>query len=110
MTGQTPRPSGVRWLVLALLCLVSFVAYILRTNMSIAGEAMMKDLGFSEMQFGYVLAAFAWGYGLFQLPGGLFGEKIGGGRSVGVLVPPGGGLARRAGARAGPAVPPPWAG
>ena len=62
-TGPSGRPTCVRWLVLALLYLVSFVPYILRTNMSIAGEAMMKDLGFSELQFGYVLAAFAWGYG-----------------------------------------------
>jgi len=80
------RPSRVRWVVLALLCLVSFIAYVLRTNMSIAGETMMKDLGLTELQFGMVLAAFAWGYGLFQLPGGLFGEKVGGRLSMGLIV------------------------
>jgi len=85
-TDVARRPSRVRWVVLALLCLVSFIAYVLRTNMSIAGEAMMKDLGFSELQFGMVLAAFAWGYGLFQLPGGLFGEKVGGRLSMALIV------------------------
>src|SRR5262249_45343297 len=86
LTDDARRPSRVRWMVLALLCLVSFMAYVLRTNMSIAGEAMMKDLGLTELQFGIVLAAFAWGYGLFQLPGGLFGEKVGGRRSMALIV------------------------
>ncbi len=71
------RPTRVRLLVLALMCLASFVAYILRTNMSVAGEAMIRDLGLSELQLGMVLSAFAWGYGLLQLPGGLLGERLG---------------------------------
>lgn len=82
MTGSpappgAARPTRVRWLVLLLICLASFVAYILRTNMSVAGEAMIRDLGLSELQLGMVLSAFAWGYGLLQVPGGLLGERLG---------------------------------
>ena len=52
------RPTHVRWIILAILFVASFVAYVLRTNMSIAGENMMTDLGISTIQFGMVLAAF----------------------------------------------------
>ncbi len=76
------RPTHVRWNILALLVLVSFVAYVLRTNMSIAGERMMGDLGLSQVQLGVVLAAFAWGYAIFQLPGGLLGEWLGGRKAL----------------------------
>ncbi|HEV2086081.1 MAG TPA: MFS transporter [Gemmatimonadales bacterium] len=76
------RTSHVRWNILALLTLLSFVAYLLRTNMSIAGERMMGDLGLSQVQLGWVLAAFAWGYAIFQFPGGLLGEWLGGRKAL----------------------------
>jgi ACS family glucarate transporter-like MFS transporter len=71
-----PR-TRVRWVILALLFGASFVAYVLRTNMSIAGENMMADLGLSKIQLGMVLSAFAWGYAVFQFPGGIFGDVVG---------------------------------
>jgi len=76
------RPSHARWKVLALLVVLSFVAYLLRTNMSVAGERMMGDLGISQVQLGWVLAAFAWGYALFQWPGGLLAERMGGRKAL----------------------------
>jgi ACS family glucarate transporter-like MFS transporter len=69
--------THVRWVVLAVLFISSFVAYVLRTNMSVAGENMMTDFGISTIQFGMVLAAFAWGYAVFQFPGGVFGDIVG---------------------------------
>jgi ACS family glucarate transporter-like MFS transporter len=50
--------------------------------MSVAGESMMRDLGLSEIQLGYVLSAFAVGYGVFQIPGGLFGSAVGSRRAM----------------------------
>ena len=76
------RTTIVRWRVLALVSVASFVAYVLRTNMSIAGERMMGDLGISEVQLGMVLAAFAWGYGIFQFPGGVFGQAWGARKAI----------------------------
>ena len=58
------------------------MAYVLRTNMSIAGKGLMVDLGISQIQLGIVLGAFTWGYALFQLPGGMLGEFIGGRRAL----------------------------
>ena len=71
------RPTTVRWRVLAWIVVASIVAYVLRFNLSVAGPAMMRDLGLSEAQLGIVLGAFAWSYGLFQAPGGVFGERFG---------------------------------
>ncbi|HKV74671.1 MAG TPA: MFS transporter [Gemmatimonadales bacterium] len=90
-----PHPtgrSGVRWVILFLLFLASAVAYLLRTNMSIAGDQMSAELGFSRLQLGEVLAAFAWGYAIFQFPGGVLGDRIGGRRALAYMALAWGGL------------------
>ena len=74
--------SYVRWKILAILVLISFVGYFLRTNMSVAGERMMRELGLSQLQLGMILGAFAWGYAIFQFPGGLWGDVVGGRRAM----------------------------
>jgi MFS transporter, ACS family, glucarate transporter len=79
------RRSQVRWVILALLFGASFVAYVLRTNMSIAGENMMADLGLSKVQLGLILSAFAWGYAIFQFPGGVFGDRLGVRRALTII-------------------------
>jgi ACS family glucarate transporter-like MFS transporter len=78
--------SRVRWKILALLILLSFVAYVLKTNMSVAGPVMMRDLGLSAVQFGIILAGSAWGYALFQFPGGLLGDAMGGRKATTLIV------------------------
>jgi ACS family glucarate transporter-like MFS transporter len=65
--------------------MVSFVAYVLRTNMSIAGENIMADLGLSKIQLGMVFSAFAWGYAIFQFPGGIFGDIVGSRRALSLI-------------------------
>jgi ACS family glucarate transporter-like MFS transporter len=79
------RRTQVRWVILTLLFIVSFVAYVLRTNMSIAGENMMADLGLSKIQLGMILSAFAWGYAIFQFPGGIFGNRVGCRRALTII-------------------------
>lgn len=80
------RPSGIRWRVLGLLVVASFISYLLRSNISIAGPAMTADLGLTEQQLGYILAAFTAGYTIFQFPGGVFGVKLGPRRALTVLM------------------------
>jgi ACS family glucarate transporter-like MFS transporter len=79
------RQTRVRWVILTLLFAASFVAYVLRTNMSVAGEKMMADLGLSKIQLGMVLSAFAWGYAIFQFPGGIFGDRLGPRRALTII-------------------------
>lgn len=76
--GEIPgRNSSVRWLVLALIVLASFIAYVLRTNMSIVAPSVKTDLGLTEVQLGMVFSAFAAGYAIFQFPAGVFGGLFG---------------------------------
>jgi D-galactonate transporter len=64
-----PR-SRARWMVLALMMLVTAVNLGDRGNLSIAGPALSKELGISSIQMGYAFSAFAWAYVLGQLPAG----------------------------------------
>ena len=66
--------------------LASFVAYVLRLSVSVAGPAMAVELGLSQVQLGTVLAAFAWGYALFQIPGGVFGDIVGPRRALALVM------------------------
>ena len=76
--------TNVRWRILGLLIAASFISYALRYNVSTAGPTMMSDLGISEQQLGYILAAFAAGYAIFQFPGGVFGVVAGPRRALAV--------------------------
>lgn len=70
-----------------MLVTASFISYVLRYNVSTAGPTMMADLGLSEIQFGWVLAAFTAGYALFQFPGGVLTSAIGARRTLaGIMV------------------------
>ncbi len=71
------QATNIRWRILVLLCLSSFVSYTLRANLSTAAPFMIEDLSLSEIQWGWVLAAFTTGYALFQFPGGIFGDFFG---------------------------------
>jgi ACS family glucarate transporter-like MFS transporter len=77
INSSAARPSSVRWRILVILVMMSFISYFLRTNLSFAGPQMMGDLGLTEIQWGYVLAAFTAGYTVLQFPGGLLGDRFG---------------------------------
>ena len=77
MIKPAQRPTFVRWNILAILMFVSFVSYLLRGNLSIAGPAMIEDLQLTEIQWGWIMAAFPLGYALFQFPGGYWGDRKG---------------------------------
>lgn len=62
---------------MGLLMLISLASYLLRGNLSIAAPTMMADLQLSEIQWGWVMAAFPLTYALFQFPGGVWGGRIG---------------------------------
>ena len=64
-------------LVLGLLWIAFFTAYLDRTNVTIAGPALMQHFGFGPAIFGAVLAAFTGGYALMQIPGGMLADRFG---------------------------------
>lgn len=74
----------MRWAVLGLLFVASFVAYLVRMNLSVAAKLMMPELGISEVQMGWIFSAFIWSYALCQFPGGVFAELAGPRRALAV--------------------------
>ncbi len=56
---------------------ISLFMYIDRACISAAKDSISKDLNFTDTQMGWVLSIFALGYALFQVPGGLYGDKYG---------------------------------
>ena len=74
---MSQAPTFVRWRVFLILALGSFVAYVLRADLSIAAPVMMQDLGLNEIEWGWVIAAFTTSYAIFQFPGGILGDKLG---------------------------------
>jgi len=67
----------LRWLLIFWMFLMSAVAYLDRVNISIAGQAIQKDFGLTDVQLGWVFSAFVIGYALFQVPGGRLADRYG---------------------------------
>jgi sugar phosphate permease len=70
--------------VLFLLCLMYFIFYIDRVNISTAAPLIQKDLGLSNTALGFAFSAFAYPYAVFQLIGGWLGDKFGPRLTLGV--------------------------
>jgi ACS family glucarate transporter-like MFS transporter len=58
--------------------LLSLLLYVDRTCISTAKDAVTRDLGLSNEQWSWGLASFAFGYALFQTPGGALADRLGG--------------------------------
>ena len=70
-------PIKVRHLTLFSLCLMAFILYIDRVNISVAGPFMRKEMGLSPTQLGVIFSAFAYSYAFMQIPGGWLADKFG---------------------------------
>jgi MFS family permease len=71
---QVLRPTHV---VLGLLCVMYFITYIDRVNVSTAANDIQNELHLSNIQLGYVFSAFAYPYLAFQAIGGWVGDRFG---------------------------------
>ena len=71
------RATNIRWRVLFITLLLGYIAYVFRGNLSVIGKYLMDDIGITQIELGWLLSSFLWGYTLFQFPGGLLSEKIG---------------------------------
>jgi ACS family glucarate transporter-like MFS transporter len=62
-----------------------FVAYLQQKSITVTAEPMMPELGLSQFQISLIEEAFVLGYGLFQLPGGIFGQRQGARRTFVII-------------------------
>ena len=67
----------VRHVVLAVLCLMYFVAYVDRVNISVAGPIIRRELGLSPTELGLIFSAFAYPYAAMQIVGGWLADRFG---------------------------------
>lgn len=75
------RPSATR-LVLVLLCLMYFITYLDRVNVSTAAAGFAKEFGLNKTQIGLVFSAFAYPYLVFQVIGGWVSDRYGARRTL----------------------------
>jgi sugar phosphate permease len=66
-----------RYRVLALLCSLTTLTYLDRICISIVGVRIKTEFGLNNTQFGWVLASFSLAYALFEIPSGVWGDRIG---------------------------------
>jgi ACS family glucarate transporter-like MFS transporter len=75
----------VRFRILVVLCVLSFVNYLLRNNLSVAIPSIRQEFNFSTAELGWILGSFNFAYALFQIPGGIFGELHGPRRALAII-------------------------
>ena len=63
--------------MLLLLCLMYFILFVDRVNISTAAPLIALDLDLDNTQLGLAFSAFAFPYALFQLAGGWIGDRFG---------------------------------
>ena len=66
-----------RFLVVALLFLLSFIMYLDRAAISTAKDLVAADLSLSNERMGMVFGAFALGYAIAQIPAGFLADRFG---------------------------------
>jgi sugar phosphate permease len=69
--------TGVRYLVLVGLCLLSLIVYVHRNSLGVAEKEIRADLGLSEKAMGVAMGAFFATYAAGQLPGGWLAHRYG---------------------------------
>lgn len=74
---RTKTRAKTRWTIAGVLGVGSFVNYVDRVNLSIAGPEMMREFHLSAAQLGVVASAFLWTYAVLQLPIGAIIDRIG---------------------------------
>ena len=67
----------IRYVLVLWLGVLSAVAYLDRTNVSIAGIEICKEFAISKIQLGWIASAFLIGYAGFQIPAGLLARRLG---------------------------------
>jgi MFS transporter, ACS family, glucarate transporter len=73
----SPSALPVRFRILGLLFVLSFVNYLLRNNLSVALPSIQSEFKFSAEDLGWILFSFNLSYTVAQIPSGIFGERFG---------------------------------
>jgi MFS transporter, ACS family, hexuronate transporter len=71
------KPSNVRWWICALLFFATTINYIDRQVLAILAPELQKDIGWSEIEYGYIVTAFQFSYAIGLLLAGKLIDFLG---------------------------------
>ena len=83
MRSPVPQPtvvftvSRVRYKVLAFGVCLAAITYLDRVCISITAPEIMRELSLSRLQMSFVFSAFTMAYGVFEIPTGWWGDRVG---------------------------------
>lgn len=83
MDNASPRTRRVRTMAVTLLVLAGSVNYFDRAALAVGNPQIREELGLSYSEMGLLLSAFAWSYGLAQIPAGVVVDRFGARRVLG---------------------------
>jgi ACS family glucarate transporter-like MFS transporter len=67
----------LRYLLVVWLGVLSAIAFLDRTNISVAGIAISREFSITNTRLGWVFSVFLIGYGAFQIPAGILARRLG---------------------------------
>ena len=76
-TGTGAALFSVRVRIMAVMFVMSFICYLLRTSLSAATPNIVDEFSLSAQQVGWIIGSFNFSYALFQIPSGMFGDMLG---------------------------------
>ncbi len=71
------RQTRIRFYLASWLFVLSAVAFLDRTNISIAGLQISKEYGLGNQRLGWIFSAFLIGYAGCQVPAGILAARFG---------------------------------
>lgn len=71
------RRTRIRFFLAFWLFVISGVAFLDRTNITIAGLEISREYGLGDQRLGWIFSAFLIGYAVFQLPAGWLAARFG---------------------------------
>lgn len=74
---MSQRPSRTRFQVLAFGVALAGVTYLDRVCISITAKDIIRDLSLTQVQMSLVFSAFTLAYAIFEIPTGIWGDRIG---------------------------------
>jgi ACS family glucarate transporter-like MFS transporter len=80
--AQKTKGVPIRYRLVFLLFLLTAVAYLDRTNISIAGVSIRSQFKIDNTELGWLISAFLVGYATFQIPAGLLARRLGARRAL----------------------------
>jgi sugar phosphate permease len=83
--SPTQQFLPIRWRIFGFLFVFGLIAYLQQKSLTVTAEQMMPQLHLSQLQIAFLEQSFLLGYGFFQLPGGIFGQRFGARRTLVII-------------------------